>query len=340
MRNASSDTQQARLADTPTDYLFYEESASLTAHNASWSALSYLLRRLPVVLSLYTILLTMQVCTGNEADPTQPPDVSGTPVEIESNPPQCFNFASKTDILALRTHLVAMHSHTLLVGASYTPNASVFGELEDNKPWWGMQGEAVWGVGQRSIEGDSEESRFVLNPYVLVAANPYAFGIWHPDRISVQDLERPDFPYTWSPSQIRWWPQSATGQVIYDVSAYNEKLFQWRAKLKEPHIDPRFGLVAYNARDFGFNFLALDIGNSSHVKNLEKQRKPIQIKQHLHCGKSCGYAGGCNNMSPATKAIENIKYTRLPARACIHLWKEQPRSMAERPDFTFYIELK
>ena len=70
----------------------------------------------------------------------------------------------------------------------------MFGQVEDGRPWWGIEGQYFHGPGQRSIEGPSEESCFVLNPFLLVAVDftgltPWSPGFeWNRDQIEPEDL--------------------------------------------------------------------------------------------------------------------------------------------------------
>ena len=62
--------------------------------------------------------------------------------------------------------------------------------------------------------------------------------------------------------------------------------------------------------------------------------------QYLHRGGSCGYPGGCNNISPRTPPIDNIQITAWPARVAIWFWRDDPGSELEAPDMVFVIEFK
>jgi len=64
------------------------------------------------------------------------------------------------------------------------------------------------------------------------------------------------------------------------------------------------------------------------------------IKQMIHCGNSCQYAGGCNNMSPAQPDIDEFDCSQLPARANIRLWKGAPLTKDSKPDLTVFIDLR
>jgi len=269
------------------------------------------------------------------ADKTQPGVVELT---IPTQPPQNLNFKTKAEILAIRSALV--NSQPQLLANEYVPSNEVFGALQDSKPWWGLQGEAFWGAGPRSIEGDSEESRFFLNPLMLVGANGYAFNIWNTEKITDADLANPHFPYNWRPTSIRFWPAQSVGEVVYAVSDYNEQLDKLRDRLKVQQIMPMFALVAYNARDFGYHWLWVDPDLSTNIQSLNQSASATEIRQFMHCGGSCGYPGGCNNMSPGIAALDRMRYTALPAMAYIQLWKNKPQSVQDTPDMTFLVRLE
>lgn len=192
----------------------------------------------------------------------------------------------------------------------------------------------------RSIDGPSEESRFLLNPFLLVGANPWTAKIWAGGKITQDDLDNRDFPYTWTPEELKYWPRRRTAAVVYDVTAFNGKLKTMDAKLEITKDNNRFGLVTYNARDFGYNFLLVSDQLSSHVENAFKGKGPIEIKQYIHTGDSSNYPGGCNNMSPAMDEIDKLTLKELPARATIFLWKKRPPRVTDQPDFTFILDFK
>lgn len=260
----------------------------------------------------------------------------GSPLYL--NRTQAFNYLSKEDVL--RQRINAVMSVSSLVNTPYTPTSAVFDEIVDGKPWWGMAGQYIWGEGQRSIEGPSEESRFILNPYLLVAANPWTAKIWNQEQITEDDLNNQDFPYTWTPQELRYWPRKKMAQVIYDVTAFNGKLKSMSNKLDSTEPNLRFGLVAYNARDFGYGFLFLSPQHSLNVENSYRGNYPIEIKQYIHSGDSSKFPGGCNNMSPAMDEIDKLTIKQLPARAVVYLWKTRPPLATDPADFTFVLDFK
>ena len=128
-------------------------------------------------------------------------------------------------------------------------------------------------------------------------------------------------------------------QVIYDITNFNREILNRRNKLILPTVKiDQFGLIAYNARDFGFNYIYLDCNKSMNIVNSVEVTEPVLISQMIHCGGSSQYPGGCNNMSPAIVNIDRIAFTKLPARAKVLLWKDEPANLETPPDMTCLID--
>ena len=83
-------------------------------------------------------------------------------LDIKLNPMIELDFKTKDDIYRIRREYVFQYPQ--LVQADYRPEESVFGQIVDNKPWWGIAGHFYYGSGKNSIEGPSEESRFIVTP--------------------------------------------------------------------------------------------------------------------------------------------------------------------------------
>ncbi|MGE0265904.1 MAG: hypothetical protein AB7V06_24765 [Candidatus Obscuribacterales bacterium] len=260
------------------------------------------------------------------------------PVDIGLSGFTSLNYLSKYQILATRGHHVNRNTELLL--RPYVPTDSVFGKIENNKPWWGVNGAFVFGSGQRSIEGPAEESRFLLNPFLLVGLSPWSAEIWDTAKLSEGELKEENFPYCWMPSLLRWYPERRVIQVLYDVSAYNRSLEYWEPKIKDKSPITVFGLVAYNARDFGYSYLSVPLKDCKNIVNHEDPGHAVEIHQFIHCGNSSGYPGGCNNMSPAQKEIDHLEFTALPATLRVDLFKQDPGPNLETPDLSVIIELR
>jgi hypothetical protein len=220
--------------------------------------------------------------------------------------------------------------------------------MEGSLPWWGLQGHFYFGPGQRSTEGPTEESRFILNPYLLVGAEFRGLSIWSDgDRplawdkahITEQDLNRPDFPFYCPPSNLRWQPRAAHAEITYDLSRCLAELNRWTLQPLDV-AQANFDLIAYNARDMNLNYLYLALESSQNLSKHDPTPAPVAISQFIHRGNSCGYPGGCNNMSPHTPQMEGLSIERLPANAAIWLWTSKPTSLNQPPDMTFIIHFR
>ncbi len=248
-------------------------------------------------------------------------------INIEFNPMIELDFKTKEKIYQIRKKYVFQYSQ--LVNESYQPSEDVFGQIEDNKPWWGIDGHFYYGPGNLSIEGPSEESRFLINPYLLVGViEPYAYSM----------IDRIDKPIAFPPKPLKliWSGIDSTVKVQYDVSTYFYNLEKYSYFMAK---ERKLNLIAYNARDFGLNYLYVVPGKSRNIVSTNKTQNAILILHFIHCGGSCGYPGGCNNMSPNQPELYII-INKVPAVACVKLWKENPSSIAQKPDMFYFIEMQ
>lgn len=259
-------------------------------------------------------------------------------IEIRINPPAELNWKTQDEVLNLRKRALAPYRQ--LLKGSYEPTADVFGAIEDKRPWWGLAGACAYGEGKRSIEGLAEESRFILNPLLLVAANPNALGIWSSSSITSADAKNPSFPFQWLPESLKIYPRQSYGQVVYNITKWFNDVVATRKAKGPPMTVNQFSLVAYNARDLGMQYIYLDTEKSTNVTNDSNSHFPVKIPQFIHCGGTCGYPGGCNNMSPFTVQIDRLRYSKLPARAVVNMWRQAPPRFGTPPDMTWYIDLK
>lgn len=242
-------------------------------------------------------------------------------VSIDIQPPAELDWKSKSKVLQLRS--AAVQQHPELLATEYMSDEAVFGQIVDGLPWWGMEGEFFYWKGEKSIAGPSEESRFILNPYLLVAADFYD---WWQGRIAEAELST--FPLTCLPHDLHWWPQEARAEVTYDAECVKRGQ------------NYTFDLIAYNARDFNLNYIFVSYPDSLNITKAEIPAEPFANPQFIHRGNSCGYPGGCNNMSPYTPEIDEIEITALPAQVIIWLWQHKPASPGQTPDMTFVLHFR
>jgi hypothetical protein len=258
-------------------------------------------------------------------------------VEVQLNPAVELDWMTRADVLDLRRE--AVYRYPDLIAGDYQPSEAVFGQIEDGRPWWGFKGQ-FYGSGSRSIEGPAEESRYIVNPYLLVAANTWFSGaMWGGTRITKKDLDHPDFPYYCLPESLWWWPEEARAEVVYPVSRCLDRMNQWTIEPQSAS-SAIFDLVAYNARDMNLSYMYVAYADSLNISKDDPPRRPYAIPQYIHRGRSCGYPGGCNNMSPSCPEIQRISIEALPAQATIRLWEHKPLSVERPPDMTFVIRFE
>ncbi|MCW5823329.1 MAG: hypothetical protein KIT34_11035 [Cyanobacteria bacterium TGS_CYA1] len=262
-------------------------------------------------------------------------------IEIPLNPVACFNQQSKTQIIEQRKKALAQFPQLIL--GTYSANPVVFDQIVDGKPWWSMEGSFVYGSGARSTKGNSEESRFILNPFLLVAANSWSTLIWDPDKMKGDEFADSNFPFCYMPERIVINPKERKLTVTYDITAYHARLLAYDYCRKEKSTISDFGLTAYNARDFGYRYIHFDPKGSINVINTDNEAnvdKAIEIKQFIHCGGSCGLLSGCNNMSPAQNEIDRLRLKGLPATASFTLWRQKPADISDKEDFKVVFQFK
>ncbi|MCL4457769.1 MAG: hypothetical protein M1147_10745 [Nitrospirae bacterium] len=245
-------------------------------------------------------------------------------LEIELQPVTELDFKSKAEVLKLRTEAVYKHSHLIL--GDYKPSEPIFGQMEDCAPWWGVLGMSYYGNGEKSIEGPSLQSISILNPYLLVVPDFY-FG-WSPAQVSIAEVGRAEYPTHCEPRSLRWYPKLKHAEAVYEASC---------ARLSS---NSAISLMAYNARDFNLNYIYVSYKDSRNIFKQNPPTEPYLNPQFIHRGSSCGYPGGCNNLSPSTPPIDNIKIINWPAQVVVWFWKDRPSSVEMPPDMTFIIKFE
>jgi hypothetical protein len=232
-----------------------------------------------------------------------------------------LDFKSRAEVYELRSEAVNRYSQ--LVAADYRPSDAVFGQIVDGLPWWGTLGGAHYGRGEQSIKGPSEQSRSILNPFLL--AVPEFYLQWDAAIVEKARTQGPEYPLYCHPYRLRWFPASAQAEVTYNAACleWNNAYF--------------FSLLAYNARDWNLNHIFVSYQDSHNVTKPDLPVAAYRNPQFLHRGNSCGYQGGCNNISPATPPIDNIQITAWPAEIVIWFWRNDPGPTIASPDMTFAI---
>ena len=200
---------------------------------------------------------------------------------------------------------------------SYQPSDRIFSRIENNKPWWGLEGLYRYGPGLKSIEGASEETRFLLNPLLLVGvAESKIYAIDTP-----VNIESPPWP---APVSLEISPEENQISTTIKVGGFIEHLN--KLKIKKKMLD----LVAYNAGDLGFNYMQI---LQTQGVNIKADRK-IELIEYIHTGQSCGYPGGCNNTSPYIPAMQ-FELVSVPAVLKLDMF----RNSSDQEALHYFINL-
>lgn len=246
-------------------------------------------------------------------------------VNVEIHPMDELDFWSKDRVDRYRRSRIVEYPTLARIffprPQEYQPDAGVFGMIESGKPWWGIVGTNYFGAGLKSLEGPSEESRFVGNPYLLVGVIEGFVSFPQPEAKSLT-------PYYPQATSIVWSIPDRTVEVHYDITSYMGMARTFGLGLT-PQYSSQVDIVAYNARDLGFAYIELPETGLDNVV-LKKASSAFKIPQFIHTGPSCGYPGGGNNMSPLVPEFQ-IKLTDLPARLQASLWLNAPKP-GQTPD--------
>lgn len=196
----------------------------------------------------------------------KPAVVSG-PLDITIKPAIEFDFKKKSEILKLRSE--AVQSHMELIKGKYIPSKAVFGGIKDSCPWWGLEGYHFYWKGKNSIKGVSEESRYVMNPFLLVAAHLYGKSLYSltydqwEKSVLTEDIPVKDKIPSYSQAvKLTWWPKERRIEDIYDLSGFFKETYGDNIGSVD-FSDMAFDLVAYNARDMNLNYLYVSLATSS-----------------------------------------------------------------------------
>ena len=260
-------------------------------------------------------------------------------VRIDFTAPVELDGMTKAEVFTLRRQAVLRHQELLI--NDYHPSAAAFGQIVDGKPWWGTIGEFYYSKGERSIDGPSEESRFILNPYMLAFPEMWGFSIWTSD-FSWKTDKMPsldDFPFFCRPETIVIHPAAREGSSVYHITRWMEAIRPYTDNpINVSQID--FDLMMINTRDLGFGWAYIDLAESTNLQQLNHADRPFGLREFIHLGGSCGYPGGCNNGSPFVAELSNLSIAALPAEIAIRLWQQPPQNAASLPDFTFRIHFE
>lgn len=248
-------------------------------------------------------------------------------VSITLNGLMNYNGKSAEELYALRSRTVAKYSE--LVPGTYKPSSSVF-TIDGKNPWWGIRGYMFRGRNISSTDGMSRESVFFGNPLVLVCPEFYGTNMhWSPQRFPKDEDFVNVFPTYLQPQSVKIFPKEQREEVVYDVMHYYNDV---KAMMDGnwPISEIAFDIFAYNARDFGYNYLYIEPNKSSNISKMPPD--VIAIEQVLGTKTRDSCAPSCNDII-TPDALIGYKLKNLPAKCHILLWKSKPASHVTPEDF-------
>lgn len=254
----------------------------------------------------------------------------GLGVNLGVNPIVYLSGKSKADIYRLRKKFVAQ---SIFANPNYQPSEEVFGGIVDGKPWIDANPCTIGNTGLQGTNKESEESRFITNPNMLVAI---------------------EYPFHFSNYKSQaWCEESETKLIPLEIKYLKEKKEIVVVYNYLPFMAPIGNKWFYvfngvNARDFGYKYAYVDNSKSTYqphyTDSTNISNSVVEFKNFIHLGGACGHDGGCNNGSPRQTYLEFqdnfTEYKYKYREIYIKLWKNRPASKNSPADITERIILK
>jgi hypothetical protein len=278
--------------------------------------------------------ISLSACGGGDSAPKNELDIgfhSKAPesIQIGTNGLANYNGKTKENLFQMRTK--AANAQSNLLKTPYAPNPSVF-QIDDKGSWWSLKGFLFRDAADK-IDGPSRESAFFGNPYLLVCPE------WYADPISRAQARFPKqsdfanvFPTYLPPASIKIFPKEQREELVYNIMPHYNMIKSMSAG-NWPISNIAFNLNAYNARDFGFNYVYVDASKSKNLQRYSSDVKPIG--QSLSTSKAC--APVCNDLTGSADDLVGLKLKDVPAQCHVLLWKEKPSSYVVPADMTVDI---
>lgn len=292
-----------------------------------------------IVNNMKSLKAAVESDNKNKAEPVEeqkniPPEAPKI-VSIRVQKPVALSYKTKKEVYDIRKQYV---SKLPFVDENYEPSEDVFGQIIDNKPWISIKSCRMSDSGKANIDGPSMESRYIVNPGLLVAA-VYPFYSSYPcDHEKYKRNTEYEEPFA-----IRYDKEKNEVTVTYRNLIYclRENSPEW------------FSLKALNARDLGYKYIYVDKERSTFnfyfKEKVNASNTVTEILDYIHLGSSCAHESGCNNGSPNQPPLnfiypcchdkENAYYVKN-RNIYIKLWKEKPSSPQQEADIVENIVFK
>ncbi len=250
---------------------------------------------------------------------------------LNVNSPSEYDYLSKQQIFDIRKNHV---KNSLFNNVSYEPNTEVFGNIIDNKPWWGSircNQLNYKGDYHENIEGPSNVSVQMNNPNALVGLSmPYIpWDIGNNKEFCTSDYAK------FLPLSLQY---NRKDKLIVAKYKLTKKFLKLRTNINGKLTRYVIQLSGLNARDFGYDYMYIfDEKNIKMYSEYNNATEDIStFRDYIHLGGSCKYKDGCNNISPMQNNLM-FSVTHLPAEINIKLWKKKPINKYVKADMYYRI---
>lgn len=251
----------------------------------------------------------------------------GENVDIAVNYPISLSYKTKKDIYNIRKNYV---EKSIFARSDYEPSEEVFGMIASFKPWMSVNFCKDKKDNLASIDGASEEARFIINPAMLVAI---------------------EYPFVWSSDTDSAFCNNYYNQLIpQKISFSKEKreiVVEYQSLPLESSERFFYTFNGLNARDLGYRYAYMDLSQSDadltfSNSNQNISNQVIEFSNFIHLGSSCEHNGGCNNGSPRQTYLEFYAKNNQFIKGTIYikLWKSKPNSANQEPDIVEKIIIK
>lgn len=230
--------------------------------------------------------------------------------KLSFNPPTEYNNLTKSQIYDLRKKYVAS---SLFASHLYKPNDEIFGQIEDKKPWYGLNSGACPFTHPDLSAGPSARSIYINNPNLLLGViNPLGYKYSPTTEFCKNKLLQ------FIPKAMYY--DKDKKMIIVRYNADNSLV----KNMQEPQYKMPLSFVGINARDFGYKHIFVyDSYNIIFTGNPSIAGEVYELKDFIHNGSSCKIPGGCNNTSPLQPNMD-FYIRALPAGITFKLWQHPP----------------
>ncbi len=242
-----------------------------------------------------------------------------------------YDYLSKQQIFDIRKNHV---KNSLFSRENYEPNASVFGNIVGNKPWWGSikcSQLNYKGDYHENIQGPSKVSVLMNNPNTLVGLSlPYIpWDIGTNKEFCTSDYSK------FLPISLQY---DKKDKLIVAKYKLTKNFLRLRTNINGKSTRYVIQLSGLNARDFGYDNMY--IFNTKNIKMYSENNNATEdistFRDYIHLGGSCKYKDGCNNISPMQNNLI-FSITNLPAVINVKLWKTKPINKYVKADMYYKI---